>query len=91
MIKEGKIILEGNTREILASALKRFRILNKQVGLKAKLEKLKEVESTSETVSDLIVYTSETKPVLEVLAKEGVYDFYLERPTLEEMFLFEYE
>ncbi len=86
MIKEGKIIFSGKTTDILKKSLKRFRIENSTKDFYQKVKNLKSVKKSEYTIGDIILYVEDPKEVLQFLEKENNYNFYLERPTLEEAF-----
>lgn len=90
MIKEGKIILQDSTDSILAKALRRFKIRDLNQKLKQQIEKLDTVDSVKDQGIDTLIYVTETKEALEFLLKNGITEFYLEKPNLEEMFLHQY-
>ena len=87
MIKSGKIILQDSTKNILEKALKVFkfktlddeiiRILNRD-NLISKLENVS---------GETMIYTDKHAEILRILIDNNVFDFYLESPNLENMFL----
>ncbi len=86
MIKDGKIIFNGRTVDILKKSLKRLRIENVAAGIFAQVQKLKSVKKAEYIADDIIAYIDDPKEALEFLRKQNNYNFYLERPTLEEAF-----
>jgi ABC-2 type transport system ATP-binding protein len=91
MIKDGEIVISGNTWDILESASKKFRIPDPDNQHKQALEKLQGVEKTIDIGNETMLYTKDTEPVIAYLYKHKIFNYYLERPTLEEMFLEKYE
>ncbi|MEP7103276.1 MAG: ABC transporter ATP-binding protein [Candidatus Dojkabacteria bacterium] len=87
MIKEGRIIFTGKTNEILKKSLRRFRIENISNGYLEEIKKLKSVKKTEYLLDDIIAYVDDIKELLTFLETKNHYDFYIERPTLEEAFL----
>lgn len=90
MIREAKIILKDTTENILEQALKRFRLNNASSELKQELLKLQTVSTSEEQGKQLIIYAHQAKPLLQKMYEHDFYDFYLEKPSLEEMFLSHY-
>ena len=86
MIKAGKIIFSGKTIEILKKSLKRFRIENVSKEVYREVEKLESVKRIEYIADDVIAYVDDPREILEYLRKKNNYNFYLERPTLEEAF-----
>ena len=90
MIKDSHVILEDSTNTILEKALKRFKLFKLNDDLLKQIQKIEQVKRVDRSGEQTYVYVSETKPIIELLVKNSVYDFYLERPKLEEMFLESY-
>lgn len=90
MIKEGKIVLKGNTQEVLNQALKLFKFPHLSESDRKEITNLPFVSRTDQDEQELRVYVKERKPMLEHLHSKGIYDFYVERPTLEDMFIDKY-
>jgi len=91
MIKAGRIIFSGRTTDILKRSLKRFRIENVDKELFKNVQKLKSVKKCEYIIDDVIAYVDDPKEMLEYLIKLDNYNFFLERPTLEEAFSEYYE
>jgi len=87
MIKNGKIIFKGRTSEILKKALKRFRIEDASENLFKQIKELKSITKISYIDDEVIAYVEDTREVLDFLIKQNHFNFYLERPTLEETFI----
>lgn len=90
MIKSGKIIFKGKTNEILKKALKRFRIENVKKNLFDKINELATIKKIDYVNGDVIAYVEDTEELLTFLVRNKLYDFFLERPTLEETFINQY-
>lgn len=89
MIKSSRIIIQDTTKNILNRALKKFRINALPPKLLPALQKLA-VRADNQR-GDLVLYTQNVKPILDLLHQQNIYNFYLERTSLEEMFLAEYD
>jgi ABC-2 type transport system ATP-binding protein len=87
MIKQGKIIYTGDIEEILEKAVKVIRVSNLKERIEDKLADLPTVRKMQEIGSETVFYTVDTKPIIDYLISKNIYDFYVERPTLEERFL----
>jgi ABC-2 type transport system ATP-binding protein len=90
MIKEGYVVMKGNTQDILNDALKLFKFPGAS---KKFIDQFKKLEFVNEVEFDHIeskVYVQHREPMLKYLNKIKHYMFYLERPTLEEMFIDKY-
>jgi ABC-2 type transport system ATP-binding protein len=90
MIKEACIILKDTTQNVLEQSLKKFRFTGLAQNVRTEILKVKGIAQTRELGSELIVYIADPKPILTILSQHQIYNFYLERTTLEEMFLNEY-
>ncbi|MEM1312792.1 MAG: ABC transporter ATP-binding protein [Patescibacteria group bacterium] len=87
MIKEGKIVLQDSTEDILQRALKvfRFKTLDSEVeNLLKQRELIEKIEMKSE---EKLVYTNQPEEILKILVENDIFSFYLESPSLENMFL----
>lgn len=87
MIKDGKIILQDTTKNILDKASRVFKIKNPSKDLLDILHKQNTVIKTETFGEETLIYTDKYEVILQTLIKNKVYDFYLEKPSLEEMFL----
>ena len=87
MIKEGEIIFTGKTKDILEKEVNIIRINDATQDLVTKLKKLKAVRNIKEYGEETLVYTHDNKPVIDLLVNSNIYDFYIEKPSLEERFL----
>lgn len=92
MIKQGRIILSDTTQDILQNAIKIFRGLILDKSQLAELKKMKGGYEKLETIgSETTIYTPDPRVVLDWLHQQKIYNFYLERSTIEEMFIASYE
>lgn len=87
MIKDGRIILEDTTVNILEQAQKLFRIKNLPQPVLSAIKKLKIHTRIEEAGAEVLIYTPRHQPILDILHENNVYDFYLERPGLEYTFM----
>lgn len=87
MIKDGKIIFEGNTKEILKKALKLVRVYNLTKEQQENISTLKDVEKVKMIDGETIFYTHDQNIIIKYLIENNISEFYIERPTLEEMFI----
>lgn len=86
MIKSGKIVLEGNLQQIFANVQKQVRILNPDSDLLTKLRKVKGI--SLEVMGDYaIINAKDPLPAVKLLVENQVKDFFVERPTLESIFI----
>ena len=87
MIKDGGIILSDTTKSILEKAARVFKFFN--IGDEI-IEDIKKAELSTKIEmfgEETLVYTEKYEEVLRLLFKHNKFDFYLEKPSLEEMFL----
>ncbi|MBL8159045.1 ABC transporter ATP-binding protein [Candidatus Saccharibacteria bacterium] len=85
MIKAGRVILSDTTDHILDKAERAFRLLAPPKELLAAIRKLK-IRVTEEAGSEAVIHTAHYKEMIELLTRHKFYNFYIERPTLEETF-----
>lgn len=90
MIKNGKVVLEDETKNILEKSLKIFRLNSPSDFVLSSLEKKNLFEKMERRGEEVLVYTSRREDVLKNLVGSGFYDFYIEKPSLEDMFLEQY-
>ena len=86
MIKNGKIIISDTTQNILEKAYKVFIFKNIPDKLLKSVQTLSKSRRTIRAGDETKLYTKDARPILNLFAKNKFYDFYLERPSLEEMF-----
>jgi ABC-2 type transport system ATP-binding protein len=91
MIKDSKIIMQDDTKSILAKAVKIFRITDLSDKLENELKQLKDVKDIQKTKQEVLIYATDPAHVIEALVANKRYDFYIERTSLEDMFLAEYK
>lgn len=87
MLKGGKIILEDTTESILNKAARLFRIKNLQPELLQQIQTVANISKIQHVLDETLLYTTEFEKVLKLLLQLQFYDFFVERPSLEEMFL----
>lgn len=87
MIKASRIIFSGTTKEVLNKSLKRFKIENVPEEFYNKVKKLSSVKKSEYVIEDIIAYVDDPKELLDFLNENKNYNFYIEKPTLEEAFL----
>lgn len=87
MIKASKIIFSGTTKEVLNKSLKRFKIEDVSEDFYRKVKKLSSVKKIEYVLQDIVAYVDNTKEILDFLNTNKNYNFYIEKPTLEEAFL----
>jgi len=91
MIRGGKVILVDSTESLLEKASKVFTLKHPPAALVSKIKATFPNLTTKHSNSDLIVYTTEYRELIKLLAGQKFYDFLVERPNLEEMFKEYYE
>ena len=91
MIKDAKIILADSTVNILQKAHRKFRIPDYSEILNSEIEKVKNGANIRMLGDEAVIYVKDPKPILQILMKHDISEFYLEKPSLEEMFLNEYQ
>ena len=87
MIKNGKIILQDATKNIKEQALKIFILPAVTPLIEANLKLLDGVVKIQTGPNETKLWTTKRAPVLLYLSQRAITEFYLERATLEEMFL----
>ncbi len=87
MIKDGKIILEDTTKNVIEKAQKLFRLISPDPELVKLIQTEPDVTKVVTSGGEIKVYTENVVTILDLFHKHGYYDFYLERPTLEETFM----
>jgi ABC-2 type transport system ATP-binding protein len=91
MIRGGKVILTGSTGDLLEKASKVFILKKPGAALVKKIQAEMTDAEIEHLDDDVTVYLKDAKPMLQLLAGQKFYDFYLERPNLEQMFKEYYE
>ncbi len=87
MIKASRIIFTGSTKEVLNKSLKRFRIENVKEEFYNKVKALPSVKKSEFVTDDVIAYVDNPQELIEFLNANKNYNFFIEKPTLEEAFL----
>lgn len=87
MIKSGEVVIDSSTEEIMEKTLKRFRFAHLENKVLKELKALSKTAKVDVLDNEVLLYTSDRKQVLDALHKNKVSDFYLEKPSLEEMFI----
>jgi ABC-2 type transport system ATP-binding protein len=90
MIKQGRILHRVKTQELLESLPRIFRFpLNNDILAAVRSAGVIDKELNSE--SEARIYTREYSTILKLFHQLGWTDFYIERPSLEELFMHYYE
>jgi ABC-2 type transport system ATP-binding protein len=87
MIKQGKIILQDSTQNILDKAKRVFRLRNPDKNIVEQLNNQSLVSKMEQVGENVLLYTDNHERILQFLIPNGFYDFYLESPNLEDMFM----
>jgi ABC-2 type transport system ATP-binding protein len=90
MIKKGKLIYEGTVKEIFENSPKIFKFASPQDHFEKLISSQDFVTETKRDNQELLVYTDDPESALRFLIEHKVYQFYLERPSLEELFIDSY-
>lgn len=85
MIKDGHVLLDKPIDDLLKVANRKFSINTSDYKLRELLAK-KYGKDLVETTGGLSLQTQDYQSVIDLLTKNGFYDFLIENPTLEEMF-----
>ena len=87
MIKNGKIILQDSTQSILEKALKvfKFKLLDDEILRILNRDSL--ITRLENFSGETLIYTDKHPEILRILVSNNMFDFYLESPNLENMFL----
>ena len=91
MIKSGKIIERKNTQELLNSLPRVFRLKCPSQELLKSLRDLDPQAQIKQFQEEAKCYTFSHEVILKKLVDQGITDFYLERPSLEEIFMEQYK
>lgn len=86
MIKHGKLIIDSPLSELLQQGTRKFTIHKASKGLLAKLQTAAFTPDAASTLYSTIVMTRHYQKLIELLVREKHFDFYVESPSLEEMF-----
>jgi ABC-2 type transport system ATP-binding protein len=87
IIKDGTIVLQQNTSQVLQKAFKVFRISRCSSKLKKEILDKKLATKVQEIGTDSLFFTTTRLPLTSFLLANKIEDFYIEKPNLEEMFL----
>ena len=90
MIKNGKIIKQAKTSELIQSMPKIFKFTNLPAPILNQIQALKGNLKEVIYENEVKIYTNQTESILEILYKNKISNFFLERSSLEEMFLENY-
>lgn len=90
MIKDGHIILKEDTQKLLKTARRIIKIDNLTKKHIEIIQKFKSLEKLENNNGLTLIYTKEPKEIIDYLTKNDIYNFWIERPTLEEMFIHYY-
>ncbi len=86
MIKNGKIIIDDTTSDILGKLQRRFRLIKPDKALVDAITKQTGAEDVQTSDDQLIIHTSEYQKVIEIMEKAKFYDYFIEQPSLEDAF-----
>jgi ABC-2 type transport system ATP-binding protein len=87
MIKNGKIILQDSTKNIMEKALKVFRFKELDDEVLRVMNQQNLVSKMELVAGNKYLYTDKHVEILKLLNQYEIFDFYLESPNLENMFL----
>jgi ABC-2 type transport system ATP-binding protein len=87
MLKNGQIILESTTEQVMNQAQRLFRFRNLSEDIKQKLINSNLTSKQISNAGETLIYTTKYQEILQVLGDNNIFDFYIERPSLEETFL----
>lgn len=87
MIKEGRIILKEDTKKLLKTARKSIKVDNLAKKHFNILKKMDSVETIVSHNGMVRISAIETKEIIDYFVKNNIYDFWIQRPTLEQMFI----
>ncbi|MFW5702500.1 MAG: hypothetical protein ACOCXP_00860 [Candidatus Dojkabacteria bacterium] len=87
----GEIVQKDSKERIPEDELKLFTINKPSATLRKELEKLSNIQLEKADGQRIIIYTKKRKPIIDILTENEHYDFYIERPSLEKMFIKSYE
>jgi ABC-2 type transport system ATP-binding protein len=87
MIKDGHIILQDSTQNILEKALKVFKFRKLDPTILRLLNQQNLVSKLETVAGETLIYTDKHPEILKILIQNNVFDFYLDSPNLENMFL----
>lgn len=86
MIKAGQKIIEDSTASILEKTQKLFRLINPPKQLISDLLQSGVITRHETIGNETLIFTNAHESILNLLHSKKWYDFYLERPSLEETF-----
>jgi ABC-2 type transport system ATP-binding protein len=86
MIKDGKVILSDRTDNLLDQASKVFILKQPSRQLLTKLQSAATIDASRSNDHETVLYAKHHEDIIKLLAQEKFYNFYVERPSLEEMF-----
>lgn len=91
IIKDAKIAFEGDTKEILKKALKIVKVGNISKSQREAINSLKSVKRDREVGNEVDFYVDDIREIVTYFVEIKFFDFYIEKPTLEDMFIEYYE
>lgn len=89
MIKQGKLVLDEPTEQLLARTTRRFRLHRPPAAAIEALARL-ELSPVHQGGGELAVEATDYTAVIKALAGSGFYDYFIEQPSLAETFAKEY-
>ena len=87
MIKKGKIILNDLTKNILEKSSRVFRLQTPSNKILANIENKKIATKIETEGTNTLIYTDEYEKLIDLLVGYQIYNFFIEQPNLEQMFL----
>jgi ABC-2 type transport system ATP-binding protein len=90
MIKAGKLVFEGTVKDIVESSPKIFRFVEYSPEFAALLKQQAFTTEIQQDQNALLCFTQNPESALKFMIEQGQFQFYLERPSLEELFINSY-
>lgn len=86
MIKDGKVILSGQTSTILRQSQRRFVVNGLSEVLLNRIKRERLINNFEIVGGQSVLYSADYTKLMQMLVHNEIFDFYVERPTLEETF-----
>lgn len=91
ILREGKLVYTGTTKQVLTQAKKELTIINCSKEIAQKILKNSDEDESEWVGADLVIYTLEPQKIVSEIILPAGLEFYIERPTLEKTFSKFYE
>ena len=91
MIKSGRIVLDSSVDTIINLAQRTFRLVKAPKELINKIEKLPIITNAHNHAAIFTFQTKEYEKLTKLITGENFYNFYVEKPSLEDAFRDYYE